>query len=179
MLYKSRILNIIGGESEWMKMIEIRNAVMKEFPQIEAVYAAAREFMAQTGNPNQWGKTDPAPAVLKKYIENGNLYAVVQDGEICGSFAFIPGVDPTYGYIDGAWHSDTPYCTIHCVANNGKLKGMFSELLRFCETRSSHLRIDTYKDNKIMQRVVEKHGFSYCGIIYLENGSPRMAYDRV
>jgi hypothetical protein len=28
-----------------------------------------------------------------------------------------------------------------------------------------------------MQHVVEKCGFSYCGIIYVEDGSPRRAYD--
>lgn len=160
-------------------MLKIRPAAMDELPQIEAVYASAREFMAATGNPNQWGTTNPRRAVLEKHIDNANLYAVEQEGEICGAFAFIPGVDPTYGYIEGQWHSDSPYAAIHCVASNGRVKGLFTQILSFCEKRCAHLRIDTYKDNKIMQRVVEKHGFSYCGTIYLENGSPRMAYDRI
>lgn len=160
-------------------MIEIRKAVMEEFDTIQEVYAFAREYMARTGNPHQWGKTNPQPSVLQKHIENGDLYVMTRDGEIGGCFAFIAGEDPTYGYIDGAWHSDTPYMAIHCVASNGRIKGMFAELMRFCEARCGHLRIDTYKDNKIMQHVVEKQGFSYCGDIYLANGSPRMAYDRI
>ena len=30
-----------------------------------------------------------------------------------------------------------------------------------------------------MQGLLARHGFSYCGIIYLKNGSPRLAYQRV
>lgn len=161
-----------------MIMMEIRKAVMDELAEILAVYEYARGFMAQTGNPNQWGKTNPTEAVVVEHIEKSQLYVLVQDGEIAGVFAFIPGADPTYGYIEGAWHSDEPYAAIHCVASNGKIKGMFAKVVEYCEKRSRHLRIDTYKDNRIMQRAIEKQGFSYCGIIYLANGSPRLAYDK-
>lgn len=158
--------------------MEIRKARVDELGQIQAVYAYAREFMARTGNPNQWGKNNPTEDRIIAYIDNGHQYVMEQDGEIMGVFAFIPGADPTYGYIEGSWHSDTPYMTIHCVASSGKVKGMFAKVIEFCEQHSSHLRIDTYKDNLIMQKAIEKQGFSYCGIIYLANGSPRMAYDR-
>lgn len=158
--------------------MEIQNAQMEQLRQIEAVYAQARAFMARTGNPNQWGTTNPTRETLEGHIRRSELYTVVQDGEICGCFAFIPGEDPTYGSIDGSWHSDAPYAAIHCVASNGRVKGMFSRLLQFCEARCPYLRIDTYRDNHIMQHVVTKHGFSYCGTIYLADGSPRMAYDR-
>lgn len=162
-----------------MIFLEIRRAVMDELSEIQAVYEYARNFMAQTGNPNQWGKTNPTEAVVVGHIEKGHLYVMEQDGGIVGVFAFIPGVDPTYGSIEGSWHSDEPYSTIHCVASNGKVKGMFAKVVEYCEKHSRHLRIDTYKDNLIMQRAIEKQGFSYCGIIYLANGSPRMAYDRI
>lgn len=159
--------------------MKIRRAVMSELPQIMAVYEYARDFMARTGNPDQWGKTHPTEAAVVEHIKNGNLYVVLQDGGIVGAFAFIPGIDPTYGYIEGNWNTDEPYSTIHCVASNGKVKGMFAKVVEYCEKHSRHLRIDTYKDNKIMQRAIEKQGFSYCGIIFLASGSPRLAYDRI
>lgn len=162
-----------------MIFMEIRAAVMDELAQILAVYEYARNFMAETGNPNQWGKTNPAEAVVVEHIEKGQLYVLAQDGEIAGVFAFIPGEDPTYDYIEGSWNSDAPYAAIHCVASSGKVKGVFAKVVEYCEKRSRHLRIDTYKDNKIMQRAIEKQGFSYCGVIYLANGSPRLAYDRI
>ena len=31
----------------------------------------------------------------------------------------------------------------------------------------SNIRIDTHLDNRIMQHVIKKYGFTYCGIIYL------------
>ena len=42
-----------------------------------------------------------------------------------------------------------------------------------------NIRIDTHKDNSIMQHNILKHGFSYCGIIYLLSGDERLAYQRI
>ena len=160
-------------------MITIQKAVMEDMPRIRPVYAAAREFMAATGNPNQWKKTNPTEEVLTGHIRNGNLYLVLQDELMGGVFAFIPGEDPTYQYIEGGWHSDAPYAAIHCVAGNGTIRGLFAQCVAFCEKKCGHLRIDTHRDNRIMQRVIERQGFSYCGVIYLANGDPRLAYDRI
>ena len=30
-----------------------------------------------------------------------------------------------------------------------------------------------------MQHIIERHGFTYCGIIYLASGDERLAYQRV
>ena len=38
--------------------------------------------------------------------------------------------------------------------------------------------IDTHRDNKIMQHNILKHGFTYCGIIYLLSGDERLAYQK-
>ncbi len=43
----------------------------------------------------------------------------------------------------------------------------------------SNFRIDTHNDNKIMQHVIEKNGFIRCGIIYVKDGSPRIAYEKI
>ena len=40
-------------------------------------------------------------------------------------------------------------------------------------------RIDTHRDNKIMQHNITKHSFTYCGIIYLLSGDERLAYQYV
>ena len=94
-------------------------------------------------------------------------------------FAFIPGSDPTYQYIDGAWLEDTPYAAIHRVASAGKEKGVFTKIADYCKSQISHLRIDTHALNLPMQGAVEKNGFQRCGTIYLEDGSPRIAYEYV
>lgn len=159
--------------------MQIKKAEMEQLPQILPVYEAARQFMAATGNPNQWGKTNPPQEMIRAHIADGTQYIVEHEGQIVGTFAFIPGIDPTYGYIEGQWSSDEAYAAIHSVASNGQVRGVFSQIVFFCEQRSRYLRIDTHRDNKVMQHMVAKHGFSYCGMIYLANGAPRLAYDRM
>jgi RimJ/RimL family protein N-acetyltransferase len=41
------------------------------------------------------------------------------------------------------------------------------------------MRCDTHKDNKIMQHTLEKNGYKYCGVIYLDNGDARVAYEKL
>ncbi len=50
--------------------------------------------------------------------------------------------------------------------------------MEYCSKEIKHLRIDTHQDNKIMQHVILKNGFTYCGIIYTGDGSPRLAYEK-
>ena len=42
-----------------------------------------------------------------------------------------------------------------------------------------NLRIDTHEKNIPMQGCLAKNGFARCGIIYLEDGDPRIAYQKV
>lgn len=155
----------------------VRTAVFEDLPRIEEIYAYARQFMAETGNPNQWGKTTPLTSQLVDDIQKSHLYVVTEENVIHGVFYFYIGPDPTYGVIyDGAWRSATSYGTIHRIAGDGS-GGILATAVAFGKKRSNHLRIDTHEDNKIMQRAIAKQGFSRCGIIHLSNGSPRIAYD--
>ena len=95
-------------------------------------------------------------------------------------FSFYIGEDSTYSQIyDGKWLSDKEYGTIHRIAGNGKGKGILKKAVSYCEERIPHLRIDTHEDNKIMQAAIEKNGFTKCGTILTEKGSPRIAYEKL
>ena len=162
-----------------MTNYEIRRVVPADLEDILNIYARARRFMAENGNPTQWGDGYPAESLLREDMEQGKLYAVTRDGKIHGVFYFTLGEDPTYARIEGGvWRSDTPYGTIHRIAGDGS-GGILAACLDFCGSRSGHLRIDTHHDNIPMQRAVEKYGFSRRGIIYVADGSPRIAYDRI
>lgn len=159
-------------------MYQVRKAVFADMDKILDIYAHARRHMAQNGNPRQWGETYPPAALVESDIAEGSLY-VVEDREIRGVFAFFTEPDPTYSYIEnGTWLSDLPYGTIHRVASDGS-GGVFSAVLQFALSQNPHLRIDTHEDNHIMQHVLEKHGFSIRGVIYLEDGDSRIAFERV
>ncbi|MBR6595275.1 MAG: N-acetyltransferase [Oscillospiraceae bacterium] len=159
-------------------MYQIRKAEMADLPRILEIYAYAREFMASTGNPNQWRKTNPPRETLEADIPAGNLF-VLEDQGIHGVFAYFTEPDPTYAHIqDGAWLDDSPYGTIHRIAGDGS-GGVFGAALDFAIRQNPHVRIDTHEDNKVMQHILQKHGFQRCGIIYLVNGEPRIAFEKV
>ena len=90
----------------------------------------------------------------------------------------IPGEDPTYRVIQGAWLNDLPYCAVHRVASRGEVKGVATQVLEWCMDRCGNIRIDTHDDNLPMQHVLEKNGFIRCGRIWNEDGSPRIAYQK-
>ncbi len=155
----------------------VRNAVSTDLPRIEEIYACARDFMARTGNPNQWGKTNPPHEWLVDDIEKQLLHVIADEEGIHGVFYFFIGPDPTYGEIeDGAWKSDAPYGTIHRIASDGS-GGILRTAVDFCKTLIGNIRIDTHHDNVVMQNAAAKLGFRRSGIIHLANGSPRIAYE--
>ena len=157
----------------------IRKAAPDDMSRILQIYALARTYMAEHGNPHQWGSVHPREELLWEDIRRGELYVVQSEKEIHGVFAFILGDDPTYSRIyDGAWHSDAPYGTIHRIAGDGS-GGILHECVGYCSGVIGHLRIDTHHDNLVMQRAVRKEGFRECGIIYISDGTPRIAYDRL
>ena len=155
----------------------IRPATPADLEEILLIYAHARRFMAENGNPTQWGQHHPAREILENDICLNRLYVVEDNGRLCGVFMFQVGDVPTYAHIEGSWRSSARYGVIHRIAGVGG--GVFAAALDYCSGISGHLRIDTYADNKPMQHVVEKAGFSKRGIIYVEDGTPRIAYDRI
>ncbi len=161
--------------------MKIRKAKTDDLPQIRSIYNAAKTYMNASGNPNQWPEGYPPEEYLQKDIELARLYVCEEKGNPCGVFMLSAEDDPTYHYIEGAWRNEEPYGVIHRIASDGTKKGIFKAVLQFCmekltEQNLFNLRIDTHEDNKTMQHLVEKYGFKRCGIIYLENGSPRIAY---
>ena len=158
----------------------IRKAVKDDLPYIFEIYARARKFMAENGNPNQWGDIKPGKELVESDIENGISYVCEKDGEILGVFAFIYGEDPTYKIIyDGEWLSDEPYAVIHRIASSGKVKGTGEFCLKWALSQYPNIRIDTHKDNTVMRYLMDKLGFAYCGIIHLEDGDERLAFQKI
>lgn len=155
----------------------VRKANREDLTRIKEIYAYARSFMANTGNPNQWGANHPPVTQLEDDIQKGDLYVMTDETQIHGVFFFYIGEDPTYNKIDGGtWRSDSPYGNIHRIAGDGS-GSILRTAVEFGKQHIGHLRIDTHEDNKVMQRAITKQGFQRRGIIYIADGSPRIAYD--
>jgi len=157
--------------------MHIRKTTMADLPRLEEIFAYAREQMKKNGNPNQWGDHKPERDILIDDIKKQISHVLIDEDRIYGTFVFFVGADPTYTVIDdGAWLNDEPYGVIHRVASDGTKKGMMRQVADYAKSQVANVRIDTHHDNHIMQRAVEKQGFKRCGIIYLEDGDPRIAY---
>ena len=167
------------------KEMKIRKTTESDFDRVMEIYARARDFMARTGNPNQWGPTNwPPEALIHNDIKEGNGYVCLNDKEeVIGAFYFIQGrdIEPTYRKIsDGEWLSDSPYGVVHRIASDGSEKGTGQFCLEWAYEQWGHLRIDTHTDNRVMQNLLNKLGFVRCGIIYVvEDNYPRYAYEKV
>ena len=58
-----------------------------------------------------------------------------------------------------------------------KRQGVTRAAFSYGLERSGYVRIDTHEDNKPMQGALKKFGFRECGVIHLERGAERIAFD--
>ncbi len=158
--------------------MHIRHAQKEDLPRLLEIYAIARRFMAENGNPDQWKNHKPVPARVEQDIEEQiNFVGVDADGIVRFVFVFFTDPEPTYSYIEnGAWLNDLPYGTIHRVATDATVHGAMGEIVSFCKHTIGNLRIDTHEKNIPMQKALAKNGFTKCGTIYLEDGDSRIAF---
>lgn len=159
--------------------MEICRAGVEQLPEILKIYENARRFMRENGNREQWQGGYPGEALLRSDIEKGQLYLCMEGDEILGVFCYFEGVDPTYVRIyEGAWLNDRPYGVIHRIAVAAHQRGVAAFCYAHCLALCKNLKIDTHRENYPMQHSLQKNGFTRCGIIYLESGDERIAFQK-
>ena len=161
-----------------METLRIQPTQREDVPAVMAIYDHARFFMRTHGNAAQWIDGYPSQELIIAEVEAGHSFVCKdEDNEIVGTFCYIEGNDPTYRKIyDGAWLDEEPYAVIHRMASSGKRKGIGEACFRWALAHNAHIRVDTHADNHVMQRLLAKLGFQRCGIIFVSNGTPRIAY---
>lgn len=158
--------------------MEIRKANIGDLPAIMKIYDHARELMRREGNDSQWVNGYPSEQLVDEDIKRGISYVVSDDEGLCGVFAFIEGRDATYEQIyDGSWvDDDRPYATIHRMGRAKGKHGVFRAAMDWCRENATSLRVDTHDKNRTMRKHIEQYGFDRRGIIYIADGTPRIAY---
>lgn len=166
----------------------IRKTVQNDIEKVSAIFDEARGTIAALGI-NQWQDGYPSARVIEDDISLDQSYVVAYD-DVCGTFALLLNGEPTYDMIcNGQWLSgddNRNYAAMHRVAisvamrGNGIAKEIVDYAINVAQTNGKNsLRIDTHEGNVVMRRMLEKNGFTYCGVIFLENGDPRVAYERL
>jgi len=169
--------------------MEIRKTTAADLDAVMEILNEARRTIAQLGI-NQWQDGYPTADVILDDIARDRSRVMVKDGEVIRTFAVLDDGEPTYDTIyDGHWLTGDDcrsYIAVHRVAISVKSRGTGAsgELVKYaCDTAvklgMKSVRIDTHEGNVVMRRMLEKNGFVHCGVIYLENGEPRVAYEKL
>ena len=155
----------------------IRLATERDLGAVAAIYEAARGFMRDHGNPTQWPGDYPSLTDAKADLASGCLWVLDGGSGPSAVMSVMRGPDPTYARIDGEpWLNDDPYWVMHRMAVAESGRGAGTRLLSWLCERHHNVRADTHADNVPMQRTLEKCGFVRRGTIWVEDGTPRVAY---
>ena len=151
---------------------------------------------------DQWQNGYPNKEVIENDVKLGISY-VLEDIEknrnelesenlkkILGTIVLSPEKEEPYSKIEGKWITDDDYMVIHRLAVDFdmKNKGIATKILEFSEevcveNRILSLKADTHENNEPMKRLLEKNGFSFCGLIYLDREpdleAKRVAYEKI
>lgn len=175
-----RFWRLFQSGNSSLPSLGVRPATVDDLPVVMSIFDHARSLMRAGGNFTQWTDGYPSESLIREEIGLGRSFVCTNEaGEPVGVFSFILGEDPTYLVIeDGHWLNDLPYGVIHRMATAGKQRGVADACLRWCASRCDNLRVDTHRDNAAMLHILEKHGFRRCGIIYVRDGTPRIAFQR-
>ena len=162
--------------------MKIRKSTPADLPRMLELYAQAREFMAENGNPTQWAGGYPGQRMLEQDMADGVSYVCEgEDGGILGTFVFFVGEDESYREIfEGDWADHTvPYGVVHRITSDRSGRGAGGFCLDWCFEQCGNVRIDTHRDNLPMQRLLAKCGYRRCGIVYVRGGEERIAFQKV
>ena len=166
-----------------MAKYELIPARMEDFRRCMDILSSGREFQRAQGFV-QWADGYPDAETIQADLQAGLGYVLKVDDAIAAYMYIGFDGDPSYPQIQGAWNYDEPYAVVHRIAIDSAFRGQglgsitFRLVEDFCRCHGFYLlRIDTHKDNKRMQHVLEKNGFTCCGIV-MQNGGERLAYEK-
>ena len=168
-----------------MEELKLRLAVEADVPANARLYDQARAALKAAG-VDQWQDGYPNADNAQEDIRAGRGYVLTKSGQVVAFACLGLGIEPTYNKIDGTWQTQGEYGYLHRIAVDPAVKGrgaagiFFDELKRQAKAHGfTSVRGDTHRDNLPMQRVMAKNGLAYRGMIYLEDGSERLAFEAV
>lgn len=166
--------------------MKFRKSVESDIHNIMSIIQQAQEYFNQNGI-NQWQNHYPNFETIGNDISKGYGYVLQKGQSIIGTVAVSFDGDKNYDSIfGGEWIGSHNYAVIHRIAIDDRYKGcgysseMIKNIEKICLKRGVHsIKVDTHKANVSMQRLLQKNGFQYCGIIYLEDQSERIAFEKL
>lgn len=179
--------NIINQGRIIMAEIYLRRAQLQDLTAIMKIIDDAKELLKKNGSP-QWQNGYPDQETFTQDIVMQTNWILINDNKVVATATLQLTPEPTYRNItQGQWQQpDEPYATIHRVAISSNYRGqglsklLFSNLLTVGQMQGiKNFRVDTHRNNKAMQHIVENFNFKKRGIIKVndQNDPERLAYE--
>ncbi|GAA0856289.1 GNAT family N-acetyltransferase [Clostridium nitritogenes] len=166
--------------------MKLRKSVNEDINNIMQIIDEAKEALKEQGI-DQWQNGYPNDDVIRNDILNNDSYVFIKNNEIVATSVVSFDGEKTYDKIyDGNWISNDEFAVIHRIAISNKYKGtgIASEIIKMieaiCLDKNVHsIKVDTHEFNMPMQKLLKKNDFKYCGVIYLEDKSKRVAFEKI
>ncbi len=168
--------------------MHIRKSTTTDINEILSIIEDAKAAL-KGGGVDQWQTGYPNREVIEKDISDGVSYVLEEEGRILGTIAVTFDGEETYNTVyQGSWLSPpgTPYATIHRLATataykkSGYAKILCEHCISLCRDMGiGSAKVDTHRNNVAMRSLLEGFGFALCGIVYIEDGSERIAYEYI
>lgn len=166
--------------------MKIRLAEQTDVLEILTIFTQTRAYF-KAQNIDQWQGDYPGIPDILKDIELKQCYVAVEKDVIIGVIVLSLQAEGSYETLmGGSWNSQEPYTVIHRLAINNDYQGRGTslELLAYAdELTLAHgrevIRTDTHLANDGMRYILTKTGYRYTGRLFLDDGSPRIGYDKL
>ncbi len=166
--------------------MEFRKAVETDINNIMNIIKEAQVYFQEQGI-DQWQNNYPNWEVISEDIAAEISYVLLKDSNIVATAAVAFTGEKTYDAVyEGEWLSTNEYAVIHRMAVADKYKGLgfsshiIKKVEELCLNKGVRsIKVDTHEDNLAMQRLLKKNQFKYCGIIFLEDNSKRIAFEKL
>ena len=166
-------------------MYRLRNTQAGEEQIAMEIIDQAKAYLKEQGI-DQWQTGYPNMEAILGDIEKQRGYFFLEDETIFGYACIDYEGEPAYKELKGHWLSpvDAPYVVVHRMAfsEESRGKGLADVAFRLVAEQAKakgieNFRVDTDEANKIMQSVLKKNGFTYCGVIWFDN-SEKIAFEK-
>lgn len=160
-----------------------RHATAEDIDRIVEIVSHASQRLGKAGI-DQWQRGYPNRQSIEQDVADGVGMILCLGAEILAYGAVIFTGEKAYDDLTGGeWLTKGEYAVVHrlCVSEIFVGMGFAKQFMRAAETmaaeRVAAMRIDTHPENKIMQNMIEKLGYTYCGDVIIE--SRRLAYEKL
>lgn len=160
-----------------------RRATKEDIEIIVGLVESASKRLGAAGI-DQWQRGYPNRASVERDVENGVGMVLCEGASIIAYGAVIFTGEPAYDDLTGGeWLTSGEYAVVHrlCVSEIFVGMGFSKQFMHAAEAMASErvrsMRIDTHPENKIMQGLIQRLGYTYCGDVVIE--SRRLAYEKI